>query len=498
MTDTRADIARIAKGGSLNLVGSVVAQASALAVTLLIGRRLGEHALGIYAQVFAFLPLLGLLSLAGFRAGMTRFVAMYRAGGDDAAVVGTVRFGLACSIASGFILAACLYATAAPMSRLLDDPALQNPLRIAACALPFSVLGEAARSATQGFGTMRYFAGIGLIVEPLLRALLTVVLVYAGFGINGAVFALLVSNAVAAVAACTAITRMLPRVTGRVRYPVRQIFSFSMVSWVASLASTGLTYLDVLLIGFFMSSADVGIYQVATRVVLLAYATMLPVVQAVSPQFAHAYGRRDFARLGETYRVATGWIVRTSLPVFVVLIAFPGDVLRIFGDEFAAGVAVTVILAVGKLVDAASGPCGLVLNMAGRVRTSMVDNIAALVASVVLDIVLIPRHGLVGAAIAWAVTLAAVNVARVIQVRAAFGFQPYDRSVWGSVLWAAVALTLVLAGRAVGLDPPLPAGVAIAFGAYFAHYALIGVPEEDAIALRALLRRHSLAADDVR
>lgn len=483
-------MARVARGGALNFAGTVVTQVSVFGVTLLLSLRLGRSAVGVYAQVYAFLPLLSLLSLAGFRAAMTRFVAIYRAAGDDGALCGTVRLGLGVTLAAGTALAIPLFLAARWLAHgLFDEPAMETPLRLVALTLPFAVFAEAALSATQGFKTMRYFAGIGLIAEPALRGGLSLALVLLGAGVDGAVAALLVSNVIAAVAAYAALRRMLRPHHARPRYPVREVFSFSMISWVASLASTGLIYADILLLGVFLSSSEVGIYQVATRVVLLANATMLPINQSVSPHLADAFGRRDLTRLAEIYRVATGWIVRTSLPAFVVLAMFPAETLRIFGSGFGRGAAVTVILAAGKLIDSATGPCGLVLNMAGRVAVNMVDNVGALALNIAANLWLIPRHGIVGAAAAWALSLAVLNVARVFQVRRAFGMQPFDRAL---ALGAAAAATSILAAVAVrSLDPPLPlvAGSLVVAATYAVTYAFLGVPEEDRLAFRAITRQ---------
>ena len=56
-------------------------------------------------------------------------------------------------------------------------------------------------------------------------------------------------------------------------------------------------------------------------------------------------------------------VVRLSLPAFAALLAFPDELLRLFGGAFVAGAAVTVILACGQLVNAATGPCDCDRNL---------------------------------------------------------------------------------------------------------------------------------------
>jgi len=481
----------IARGGALNMAGALFSQIAFFAITVILARTLGRAAVGLYSQGFAFLALLGLLSLGGFRGGLTRFVAMHLADGDRALLRGTVRLGLGLSTLAA-VAAGSVLAMAAPWlaHHAFDDAALVTPLRFVAAILPMSVFTDAALSATQGFRTMKPYAYIGLMLEPFLRVTLTIVALVTAGGLAEVMLALLVSNALAAVAAAVALRRLMGTATGAPRYEIRSLFSFSGVSWMASLASTGLIWADTILLGIFRSSADVGVYQVATRMVLLATFVMLPINASLAPHIADLHRRGDTGGLKRAYVAATGWILRLSLPAFMVCLVFPRQLLSIFGRRFEVGVAVTVILACGKLVDSATGPCGLMLNMSGRPGLSLLDNGVALLLNVILNLLLIPAYGIVGSAAAWAVSLGVVNVARVVQVERVMDMLPFDASA-GKALGAAVAA----AGVGVALSSQfegftgLLVGAPAMFGVYGAVVLALGVSAEDRLVLVAASRR---------
>ncbi|MEV6494183.1 oligosaccharide flippase family protein [Actinoplanes sp. NPDC051633] len=480
----------IARGGGLNLAGAVVGQAAVFGVVLLLARVLDQGQVGRYAQAYATLTLLGLLALSGFRAGVTRFVAVHLADDDPAAVRGTVRLALAVSGGSAAVLGVALALAAPWLAERLHDPALTTGLRLMALTLPASTLCEAALAATRGWRSQKAFTLIGQIYEPVCRLLLTAVLLLAGFGLTGAFWAIVVAGWTAAAFALLAVRRRLAALEGAGRtYEARQLFSFSTVSWVSSLASTGLIWLDVLLLGFF-ANPDVGVYNVATRLVTVAVFVLAPLNAAFGPYLAHLYHRGEMDEVRRSYAAVTGWIVRLSLPAFAALLAFPGELLRLFGGAFAAGAAVTVILACGQLVNAATGPCGTVLNMSGKVALNMADNVATLVLNVLLNLLLIPAHGIVGAAVAWAVSLAVVNVARVVQVRRLIGALPVSRGMGTGLLAGAVALG---AGLAVGTLLPsgvvaLVCGLVVIAVAYAGTVLALGLSREDRTVLRAILR----------
>ncbi len=489
----RAQVLGLARGGALNLVGTVVTQATGFLILIVMAWKLGTGAVGQYSQAFAFLALLELLAMSGFRSGLTRYVAVHRADGDEASLRGTLRLGLGLSGLSSVALGAALFAAAPWLARsAFDDPGLESLLRLVALTLPPSVVMGAALSATQGFLTMRYFAGVGLLLVPGLRLALTLGLLASGSGLRGVMVAMLVAQSVGAVLALAALRRLAgpSRGRSRPRYQIREIFSFSMVSWVASLASNGLLWADTILLGLYLPSAEVGRYQIVSRLVLMASLAMAPVNASFAPRIADLYRRGMTGSLRRTYAVATSWILRISLPAFVVVAVFSRELIRLFGKGFAVGAGVVIVLVVGKLTDAATGPCGLMLNQSGRVALNMVDNVGVLVANVLLNLYLIPRHGLFGSAIAWMISLVLVNVARVWQVRATMGMLPFDAASGKGLIAALAALVVALAVSAMASGPvALFVGAPVALAVYGGALVLLGLPDDDRILIRQLKRR---------
>ncbi len=188
----------MARGGGLNLVGALFNQSALFAITALLAIPLGKTDVGRYATSYALLSILGLLSLVGFRAAMTRFVAVHLADEDWARVRGTIRLGLLMSLGSSLVLGAVVVAASGWIAGVYDDPALRVPLILTGCTLPAATLADAALAATQGWRTQRPFTYIGRILDPGLRLVLTGGLLLAGAGLVGAMVALLVASWVAA------------------------------------------------------------------------------------------------------------------------------------------------------------------------------------------------------------------------------------------------------------------------------------------------------------
>lgn len=283
-------------------------------------------------------------------------------------------------------------------------------------------------------------------------------------------------------------------------YRPTELFRFSTVSWVSSLSSTGLIWVDTLLLGFY-GNDDIGAYHVATRLVTVAVFVLAPINASFGPYLAHLYHQDRMDEVRRIYAVATGWVVRLSLPAFVALLVLPDQLLHLVnGSALVGGAAVTIALALGQLVNAATGPCGTLLNMSGRVSINMVDNLAALALNILLNLWLIPAYGILGAAVAWAVSLAVVNIARVWQVRVLVHAVPVTVGMVKGLVAAALALVAGFGARWLvsGWAVELAVGLVVIALVYLGAVLALGLSREDIMVLRSVTRRggrRSAAAD---
>jgi O-antigen/teichoic acid export membrane protein len=485
---------RMGRSSLLNLVGALTSQLSLFVVFTVLARS-GATEVGRYTTCYAVLSLLTLLSMAGLRAGLTRYVAVALADADLGRLRGTLRLGLG---VTGLVAAAAgaglALATPAVVG-VMDDPALRRGLLVVAVTVPALTLTEALLSATQGWRTQRPFTLVGRIGEPVARCLLGVGVLAAGGDFVDALAVGAVTAWVAAGAAAWWLLRLVRRSRrglepAPTRYEPGAMLQFSAVSWVSSLAANGLIWAGTLLLGVLATQDDVGTFSVATRLVTLAVFVMAPVNAAFTPHMAHLHHRGERAQAQEAYGSATRWIVTLSAPAFVMLLVLAPQLLAFFGPSYPAAAAVTVVLALGQLVSAAAGPCGTVLTMSGRVVLSMVDNIGALALHVALTLLLVPVTGVLGAAIAWSTALVLVNLAKLAQVRR-LGLVPRGAG-WGRVALAALpALAVALVVRALtdGWVPAAFVGGPLVLLAFGGALLLLGVPEQDRALARSVLGR---------
>jgi O-antigen/teichoic acid export membrane protein len=230
----------------------------------------------------------------------------------------------------------------------------------------------------------------------------------------GAHFAGLVTDATAAMIAfafATWATTLLQLVMlGRrmARSVPRGARSYDLKGWIAaslpliavSAFFTLLTYTDVLVLQQFRPADDVAHYYAAAKTLSLVAFIYFSVAAAVAHRFAgyHVAGDRD--GLAAFAHSTVRWTFWPSLAATAVILALGQPILHVFGPGFTVGYPLMFVLAVGLVARASVGPAERLLNMLGQQRMCALIYACAFAANLVLALLLAPRFGGMGTAIA--------------------------------------------------------------------------------------------------
>ncbi|NJO45921.1 MAG: flippase [Oscillatoriales cyanobacterium RM1_1_9] len=186
---------------------------------------------------------------------------------------------------------------------------------------------------------------------------------------------------------------------------------------------------DILMIGAWMTPEAVGIYSVAAKTAIWANFVLQAINTVIAPLFTTLYTQRDQSGLRSLVRKAAHWIFWPSLVLIAGLAIFSGPILQLFGQDFIAAQPSMLTLLVGQLFNVGCGSVGYLMVMTGHQNESaMIFGWSAL-ANVILNGILIPHWGILGAAIATALTMSLWNVwLHVLVVR---HLQVYPSIVYG-------------------------------------------------------------------
>jgi O-antigen/teichoic acid export membrane protein len=486
----------LGKGALVNFGGAVSRYALAFVFSFVVARLVGAEVYGVYTIAFGILAIARVIGTLGLKSGITRYTAIFRSEDRLDKVKGTLLGALRLNVAASVPLAAVLMVASTFIGeRIYDAPAMASVLRLMLISLPLWTVTECLEGYVQGFKVMRYGIFAKNVLQPIteLAAAIVVILVL-GWGANGLAAGHTVSVLVALVFMYVLSRRFLASIKGaELTDTTGEIVRFSSPLLVLGLLQLVGAKANPLILGALSNSQDAGIYSVALQAASLGVIFRQAFGQILGPIASEVHHRRDLKQLGWLYSRATRWTITLSLPVFLILAVHSELVLGIFGKEFLSGSQALIVLAIAQTLNVATGSSGLILTMCGKPGMSMLNQLASLVLNLVLNFLLIPRYGLLGAAIANAAATILVNLARVLEVYWFLGVQPYRRELIKPLVAGAVSLLVLQIPRALVGDHTSAIGFvldSLAFGvAYLASLYVMGLEEDDVHVVHTLVRR---------
>jgi O-antigen/teichoic acid export membrane protein len=407
----------------LTIATFVVGTALAALERLVLARALGAAAFGLYALVLTWIGIIALLPRFGLDIVVLRFAAQYRGQCDWALLRGLCVRALviagAASLAVAIILAAVAY-----RAGLESNPSATAVFAIGAWVLPTLVLGRllqvmvqaAARPVTALLPTMVLLPIVTIVGVLLLWVQRVTPSAADGMvvrAVSGAFCVLLLALLVRRVA--------WPRAVEDERtppcYPTAAWLGTAFpVFWMSGL-SVLLAGQDVVMLGWLASATQAGIFAVCSSLAEVVSFGLIAANTLMAPLISSLYHRSEIQalqmRIGEAMRL----VAAVAVPAAAVLIGLAEPLLGLFGLEFRSGKFALIVLVAGQLFNALSGSVGYVLTMTGHQNVAAKVMAAAVAMNALLNLALIPRFGMVGAAVASATTVACWNLSLYLLVR---------------------------------------------------------------------------------
>lgn len=422
--------------GTASAFGAQVAGTGlAFALQVYLARTLGTSHFGTYAYAIAWLSVLALFGQLGLDSATLRFVPEYAATGRFARLRRFLSLSQSWTISASLgLLVVATSATVAFRSTLGTVTA--QSLVIAFLAIPILAQMQLASSRLRAFQRIGWsqFPRLVLLPALVLGGSWAYFVVLDGRPVPQAavliylLFALLVMVVVSLLSA--RVLRERERdfsgsdVEATQPADQREWLSVGLSLLLASGFGVVMTYADTLMIGVFLDPRDVGIYAATTRLARLTALPLMAVNAIVAPMISRMYHAADHGDLAKLVRMSALLVIAIELPVIVGLVSFGDTALGLFGTDFTLGYSALLILLVGQAVNAAAGPVGFLMTMTGDHRRSVSILGTCALANVCLNAALIPRYGIVGAAVSTAGTTATWNVAMYVVVRKRLGFRP--------------------------------------------------------------------------
>ncbi|MGL5858104.1 MAG: oligosaccharide flippase family protein [Angustibacter sp.] len=437
-----AQLGRVARGGSANLLGAIVMAVCLMGLTVVITRVLSPEDAGVFFSATSLFVLATAVGQLGTNTGLVYFLSRARANGT---LHQARRYGVIAMrpvVITAVVMGAALFALAPQLSALINPEHVDQStsyLRALAFFIPLVGVENVALAATRGLGSMR----ANVLVEQLGRPVLQLALVIGLLAITDGRWVALAWVAAylpAAVVAAVWWRRAAEGSSGRrpgdrsgrpagrsVQALRRDFWRFSGPRALASVGQSAMQRFDIVLVGALAGASAAAVYTAATRFVVAGQMGSRAISLAVQPRLGYALGRGDVAGAQRYYLIGTAWLMLVTWPLYLTFVVWGDQILTVFGSGYSAGQGVLLLLSMTMLLAMACGMVDMVLNMAGRSLWSLANIMLAAGVQFGLDVLLIPSFGVLGAAIGWSAALVVANLVPLVQIGVTIGLRPWGR-----------------------------------------------------------------------
>jgi O-antigen/teichoic acid export membrane protein len=454
--------------------------------TLILTRFLGADLFGLYALGYAFYRILAKISTVGIDNALLKYVPAYsnesRRRDLKGVLVSAFIITSGVSIVVSFItLAAAPYLATV----VFANSDLEYVFKVFALCIPLMAIVVFCSAAFQARKMVALSVSLREVLHVFIAVILSLPILYLRFSLKGILICFLISLMFTMIISLYFFKNKFSEyLRQELRYTstYRNLLSFSLPVFLVGFSYILMMQTDRIMIGYFLDSKDVGIYVVAARMALLLNLVAASFQTIFVPYISELYNKNQLDILSKVIKVINKWTFVFSVIVWAFFVLFSGELLSIFGREFVAGAIPFVVLSSTLLLVGVTGSNAYILQMTGKQVVECLNSLVSVVGNVVLNVILIPRYGIVGSAVATGASLVFMNVVRLFQIYCFIGVTPYDRRFLKPLFSSTAAavgagLFLHFSGGNGFMYSALSFGIFV--GIYVSLYVVSGLDDEE-------------------
>lgn len=395
---------------------------------LALARVIGAEGYGVYAYVFAWTSVLAYAAALGFNVSLLRFIPTYQAQQAWSLLRGVIQYASRRTIAAGCGVAVIGGAI------VLNRGAHLPPVLATTFLIGFALVPIMASLWVRG-AVVRALGGVVSALAPdrvVRDAVLLCLIGLASIGAwrkadaPSAMVATVIGAAVGLGLVSFAMHRLMPlaAAASAPTYETRVWRQTALPLVIIGAANILMNRIGVLLLGWIASTKDAGIYALAFNFALVAALPQTAVNALLTPAISDLFVRDERTALRTMIGDAALWTLIASAGTALPIVVLAKPLLALFGHDFAAGATALRVLLIAQVFVAGFGAQLYLLTMTGHERSAAVLLACGVALNTTLGAALIGRFGPIGAAVAAAIAMVALNAALAFSVQQNLRFLP--------------------------------------------------------------------------
>ena len=439
---------KVAKGTIIFFIGTLIYWLLEFVCRIIIARGTTQTEYGLFSLGYVLLSVFVIIATLGLDSGTTRYIAYFRGRREDNKVKSTIYSSLQLALITSILFSLVAFFSADIISQtVFHNYELSAVLKIFAIAIPFVVITNMLVSFFRGFGSVKEKIYFQDILMSVLRVSFILAALLLGYKFLGIIYAYLLSIVITTTAFIIYAIKRVPKSEKNVLNSVpmqRELLYFSLPLLATSTLGIIMSRVDTLMLGYFKTADIVGLYNAAhpiSQFISVALSSMLFIYIPIATSL---YSKNLIPEMGRNYVILTKWVSSATLPLFLILLLFPKPILNIlFGADYVQASTALQILALGYFIRNLTGPNGATLIVVGETRFLMWASLTGTIMNVIMNILLIPPFGIVGASIASVISLTAINIIRCWKLYSLFRILFINKNVLKPIILSTAVIFVV-------------------------------------------------------
>ena len=320
---------------------------------------------------------------------------------------------------------------------------------------------------------MRYYASV-----DLMRSIIVLVIVFIGFNLSKNVlvpgFAYMISPIILAFIFIPILLKKTFPQFSKLKFSVdkvliKKLFKFGLPVMIGGASWLVMTYTDTIMLTYFSGIKQVGLYNAALPTASLLHYFSLALATVLLPMSSELWSRGHKEQLRAGINLLYKYSFLIIIPFALIMVSFPEILLRmLFGNEYVPAATTLKILSIGTIFLIIARVNFSILSGIGKPKINAKIMWGVAVLNIMLNLMLIPFYGIIGAAIATSTSFLVMLILSTIYMERNIAIK-IPLWLWLKILVIGISFVWFIAylKKALVMAPLLEASLVIPIAALF-------------------------------
>jgi len=456
MRPDHMDEKTIKKGTLVNALG-IGGKALLPLLFILITRLFGPERMGIFFLAFVSMDIAFNITLSGLKDGVILFISKYSHKSDEKDKVYKILANALLITLGVSALIVLFYYIAGNVIALnrYPDGKLAGALSIMIWSLPVFAVVNMITSATRGLLVMKWDAIMIGFLRPFFFCLTVLTVALLKGRLNDLATGYLIANVLLLFLALLIFFRQfqLSKLLEAFRFPLwdRSLLKFIIPQNLNTTFNTLITNLDVMMLGLFKTDPVlIGYYGMGAQIVRNVRQIKVAFAGILGPIVTRLRKDRNYPEMERLFSRIVSWTISIAFPVLFVVGVFRSELLQLFHKSFSGEALFMLVLLIPPFLSCLMGMAGDIIVMTGHVTWNLINSATVALLNCILNYFLIPEWGLMGAAVATAVSATIVYLLQLfeahvllsVQLRVNIALRPFLYLILPAITYALLSAYL--------------------------------------------------------